>query len=100
MQKALLLGKPQTRVLYVYFGFIFRPRSASVSRLDDKTGDLREFVDLPNGKPLTERRRISQRNSEAELTNMFGPGHELSIFVGTWNLNLSTNVDPGMNHDS
>jgi hypothetical protein len=71
-----------------------RPRSASVSRLDDKTANLREFVDLPNGKPLTERRRISQRNSEAELTNMFGPGHELSIFVGTWNLNLSTNVDP------
>lgn len=70
-----------------------RPRSASVSRLDERF-DSREFVDLPNGKPLTERRQISTRNSEAELTNMFGPGHELSIFVGTWNLNLSTNVDP------
>ena len=71
----------------------FRPRSASVGNIE--SADLDDFIDLPNGKPLTERRVPSSRNSEIEINQLFGSSKEINIFVGTWNLNLSTNINTG-----
>jgi len=68
-----------------------RPRSASVGNIE--SADLDDFIDLPNGKPLTERRVPSSRNSEIEINQLFGSSKEINIFVGTWNLNLSTNIN-------
>lgn len=68
-----------------------RPRSASVGNIE--SADLEDFIDLPNGKPLTERRVPSSRNSEIEINQLFGSSKEINIFVGTWNLNLSTNIN-------
>ena len=36
------------------------------------------------------------RASELELAGILGPAREMSVFVATWNLNLSTNIDPDM----
>ena len=69
----------------------YRPRSASVGNID--SADLDDFIDLPNGKPLTERRVPSSRNSEIEINQLFGASKEVNIFVATWNLNLSTNIN-------
>jgi len=77
-----------------------RPRSASVSRMDDRRSsfdDLSQLMDLPNGKPLTDRpKTTTTRASELELAGILGPQREMSVFIATWNLNLSTNIDPDM----
>jgi len=78
-----------------------RPRSASVSRMEDRRTsfeDLSEIMNLPNGKPLTDRPKTqtTMRASELELAGILGPAREMSVFVATWNLNLSTNIDPDM----
>ena len=77
-----------------------RPRSASVSRMEDRRSsfdELNGLIDLPNGKPLTDRpKTLSTRPSEPELANILGPAREMTVFVATWNLNLSTNIDPDM----
>ena len=75
---------------------MFRPRSASVGNIESADLDELNFIDLPNGKPLTERRVPSSRNSELEVNQLFGPSREISVFIGTWNLNLSTDIDSGI----
>jgi len=77
-----------------------RPRSASVSRMEDRRSSFDELtglIDLPHGKPLTDRpKTLSTRPSELELASILGPAREMTVFVATWNLNLSTDIDPDM----
>ena len=71
-----------------------RPRSASVGHLATRL-DPEQLVDLPRAQPLTDRskRDTLGENSDRELISLLGPSRNLNIWIGTWNLNLSTNVN-------
>ena len=70
-----------------------RPRSASVGHLALKPPP-EDPLDLPRGRPLTDRsERDRFARSDQDLINLLGPGRNLNIWIGTWNMNLSTNID-------
>ncbi|CBY15520.1 unnamed protein product [Oikopleura dioica] len=67
---------------------LHRPRSASLAKLRDES---MAKIDPVRRAPLGE--KAPEPLSDRDLVQQLGPGRNLNIWIGTWNLGLSTDVD-------
>jgi len=67
---------------------LHRPRSASLAKLRDESMTK---IDPVRRAPLGE--TAPPPFSDRDLVQSLGPGRNLNIWIGTWNLGLSTDVD-------
>ena len=64
-----------------------RPRSASLAKLRDES---MAKIDPIRGSPLGD--KPPEPLSDRDLSQHLGPGRNLNVWIGTWNLGLSTGL--------